>query len=222
MPSFVREAKSENKGVVFGHKLKTAEEIAVACGCVGRLNSRVGVHAPNSRADLPVHVCHLCSFPVPPAPGGNVEVLSFAELAIRQGKGVQFGHRLKSQADIDEALGRPSMPGPSAYLLHDLWERNREGLEGPTFGCVAGSRVTRMTAHIVLPGVAAKAGQRLTRVVGSRRERCWAARRVWFGLTLPPARTWLAIGRTQATCPRGASSTRVYGGRRYRSAAQEL
>ena len=44
-------------------------------------------------------------FPEPPAPGGNTKIPSFVEENKNKGKGVKFGHKLKTPEEIAEACG---------------------------------------------------------------------------------------------------------------------
>lgn len=67
----------------FGHRLKSKQEIALACG-----------------------------FPQTPAPGGNCRVPSFVHEAKVQRKGVRFGNRTLSWKEIERKLGIPEPPAP--------------------------------------------------------------------------------------------------------------
>jgi len=83
VPGFVDHDRHHNKGVVFGHKTKTDDDIAKALGRYPRL-----------------------------APGGSVRVESFAHDNKVQRRGVPFGHRLKSEMEMAQSLGRWSRLGP--------------------------------------------------------------------------------------------------------------
>ena len=83
VPSFAAENQRLNKGVQFGHRLKSRREVELALG-----------------------------YPAGPGPGGLLPVPSFVSDNKRLGKGVQFGHRLKTRREIEARLGYPSGPAP--------------------------------------------------------------------------------------------------------------
>ena len=129
VPSFVHDNQVQNKGVVFGNKLKSRMEMLQAIGYAGWHMTLVASALTN------IVGVSLYRYPFPPAPGGNCKVPSFVADNIAQNKGVIFGNKLKSQAEINQALGIAETPAPGGNTrVPSFVEDNIAQNKGVQFG----------------------------------------------------------------------------------------